>query len=117
MEVRNIARQARAASKKLALVSAETKNAVLITLAQKLMSQQSAVLAANAADIKDARQNGLSDALIDRLLLTPERLEGSRVMWNTWPPYPTPLVKSLPNARWKMVLSYTSSACRLAFWA
>jgi glutamate-5-semialdehyde dehydrogenase len=76
MEVRNIARQARAASKKLALVSAETKNAVLITLAQKLMSQQSAVLAANAADIKDARQNGLSDALIDRLLLTPERLEG-----------------------------------------
>lgn len=76
MEVRNIARQARAASKKLALVSAEAKNAVLITLAQKLMSQQSAVLAANAADIKDARQNGLSDALIDRLLLTPERLEG-----------------------------------------
>jgi glutamate-5-semialdehyde dehydrogenase len=76
MEVRNIARQARAASKKLALVSAETKNAVLITLAQKLMSQQSAVLAANAADIKDARQNGLSDALVDRLLLTPERLEG-----------------------------------------
>jgi glutamate-5-semialdehyde dehydrogenase len=76
MEVRNIARQARAASKKLPLVSAETKNAVLITLAQKLMSQQSAVLAANAADIKDARQNGLSDALIDRLLLTPERLEG-----------------------------------------
>jgi glutamate-5-semialdehyde dehydrogenase len=76
MEVHNIARQARAASKKLALVSAETKNAVLMTLAQKLMSQQSAVLAANAADIKDARQNGLSDALIDRLLLTPERLEG-----------------------------------------
>jgi glutamate-5-semialdehyde dehydrogenase len=76
MEVRNIARQARAASRKLALVSAETKNAVLITLAQKLMSQQAAVLAANAADIKDARQNGLSDALIDRLLLTPERLEG-----------------------------------------
>jgi glutamate-5-semialdehyde dehydrogenase len=76
MEVRNIARQARAASKKLALISAETKNAVLITLVQKLMSQQSAVLAANAADIKEARQNGLSDALIDRLLLTPERLEG-----------------------------------------
>ncbi|AEW76135.1 gamma-glutamyl-phosphate reductase [Aggregatibacter actinomycetemcomitans] len=38
--------------------------------------EQERILAANAQDIDAAKQSGLSDAIIDRLLLTPERLQG-----------------------------------------
>ncbi len=67
---------ARAASYKLAELSTEQKNQVLLTIAEQLEAESAAILAANEQDLADARQNSMSAALLDRLTLTPQRLEG-----------------------------------------
>lgn len=64
----------RQASYQLAGLSSNAKNAALMTLANLLEQQSETILAANAEDIKQGKANGLTDALIDRLLLTNERL-------------------------------------------
>lgn len=67
---------ARQAAFELSRLSAQEKNHALRIIAEQLESQQPRILAANAQDIDAARAGGLSDAVIDRLLLTPERLQG-----------------------------------------
>ena len=66
---------AKAASYKLALLSSREKNQVLQTIAEALEAQTDAILSANALDLADARASGLSEALLDRLALTPARLK------------------------------------------
>lgn len=66
---------AKAASYKLALLSSREKNQVLQTIADALEAQTDAILSANAEDLADARAAGLSEALLDRLALTPARLK------------------------------------------
>ena len=65
---------AKAASYQLALLSSREKNRVLEKIADYLEAQSETILAANAQDVSEARENGLSDALLDRLQLTPARL-------------------------------------------
>ena len=65
---------AKAASYDLATRKTAEKNAALLAIADELEAQSSQILSQNALDIADARKNGLSEALIDRLLLTPERI-------------------------------------------
>ncbi|PSN09203.1 glutamate-5-semialdehyde dehydrogenase [Siccibacter turicensis] len=65
---------AKAASYQLALLSSREKNRVLEKIADYLEAQSETILAANAQDVSEARDNGLSDALLDRLQLTPARL-------------------------------------------
>ncbi|MDU8924221.1 glutamate-5-semialdehyde dehydrogenase [Pasteurellaceae bacterium LIM206] len=60
----------------LAQLSQRKKNQALEIIAHQLEQQQQDILAANAKDIRTARENGLSEAIIDRLLLTEERLKG-----------------------------------------
>jgi glutamate-5-semialdehyde dehydrogenase len=67
---------ARAASRKLSRAAAEQKNTAIRTLADHLVSSQQAILASNAQDVTSGKKQGLSPALLDRLTLTPERLEG-----------------------------------------
>lgn len=67
---------ARAASRRLAVLTTDTKNAALLAIADELETQSVAVLAQNALDIADGRARGLSDALLDRLLLTHARMAG-----------------------------------------
>lgn len=67
---------ARAASYKLAELSTEQKNQVLLTIADRLEAESADILAANELDLADARQNGMSAALLDRLTLNPQRLKG-----------------------------------------
>ena len=67
---------ARTASRQMARATTETKNAALRALADRLMAECASVLAANAQDVDAGRANGLSDALIDRLLLNEKRLSG-----------------------------------------
>jgi len=69
-------RAARVASRALAAMSTGRKDALLLELATALESASGDVLAANALDVADARRRGASDALLDRLLLTPARLAG-----------------------------------------
>ncbi|WP_413731236.1 glutamate-5-semialdehyde dehydrogenase [Sodalis sp. RH20] len=67
-------KDAKAASWQLAVLSSADKDRALLAIADRLEAQSGDILAANALDMADARQNGLSDALLDRLLLTPARL-------------------------------------------
>ncbi len=67
---------AREAARALARLSAEVRNRALEAIADELPARESDILAANAEDIEAGRQAGLSEAVLDRLLLTHERLEG-----------------------------------------
>lgn len=75
VDLEAMGRTARAASRKLAVLNTSQKNAALLAIADALESQADAVIAQNALDIADGRANGLSDALLDRLLLTPQRIQ------------------------------------------
>lgn len=66
---------AKAASYKLALLSSREKNRVLEKIAEYLEVQSAEILRANAQDLAEARENGLSDAMLDRLELNPARLK------------------------------------------
>ncbi|EMG5242247.1 glutamate-5-semialdehyde dehydrogenase, partial [Salmonella enterica] len=66
---------AKAASYKLALLSSGEKNRVLEKIADELEAQMESILSANVQDVEQARANGLSEAMLDRLALTPARLK------------------------------------------
>ena len=65
---------ARTASRQLAILPTRRKNAALHAIADGLTGQAERILAQNALDIADGRARGLSDALLDRLLLNEQRL-------------------------------------------
>jgi glutamate-5-semialdehyde dehydrogenase len=67
---------AKAAARLLSILDTAVKNKALEVIADTLMEREPIILAANDQDIEDGRANGLSEALLDRLLLTPQRLEG-----------------------------------------
>ena len=69
-------RAARKAARKLATISAGVKNAALQNVADGLKAREEEILAANEKDIANGRERGLEEYFLDRLLLTPERLEG-----------------------------------------
>ena len=60
-------RRARAAADALRLAAPEVRTRALEAAAAALRIRADAILAANAEDIARARENGLSEALIDRL--------------------------------------------------
>ncbi len=72
--IHDLGRRARAASRQLAQLSSEQKNAGLLAMADALMAAQEELLAANAQDVERARADGLSSAMIDRLTLNPARI-------------------------------------------
>ena len=63
------------AARTLSTLSTDTKNRALRRMAEALQAAEDDILAANERDMTAAREDGLSDALLDRLLLTPERIE------------------------------------------
>ncbi|MDC9612825.1 glutamate-5-semialdehyde dehydrogenase [Xenorhabdus khoisanae] len=65
---------AKAASWQLAQLSTSQKNQALNHIADLLETESEVILAANQQDMNQAREQGMSDALLDRLLLTSERL-------------------------------------------
>ncbi|GIW43373.1 MAG: gamma-glutamyl phosphate reductase [Candidatus Binatia bacterium] len=71
-----LCRNARKAAQELAKTTTDRKNRCLTRLASELRSQQQSILRANGADLEAAREQGLSAALIDRLRLDPQRIEG-----------------------------------------
>ena len=69
-------RLARAASRQMAKADTKTKNRSLLALADLLDQSHDSVLSANTLDSEAGRASGMSDALVDRLVLTGRRLEG-----------------------------------------
>lgn len=67
-------RAAKLASRRLATLTTAQKDVALEALAVDLERHASAILEANAADVADAHAHGVSEAMIDRLLLTPARV-------------------------------------------
>lgn len=61
---------ARAASRLMAKAEAETKNRALTTIAQAILREKTALLAANRVDIEAARAGGMDAAMLDRLALS-----------------------------------------------
>ena len=67
---------ARKAARRLATISADVKNAALHNVADGLKAREEEILAANEKDIANGRAHGLEEYFLDRLLLTPARIEG-----------------------------------------
>ncbi|MGB3730018.1 MAG: gamma-glutamyl-phosphate reductase, partial [Thermodesulfobacteriota bacterium] len=71
----DIASKSKAASAELSRASSGSKDDALIKMAQDLIEKADYIIAENQKDIEEAKSKGLSSAMIDRLTLTPERLE------------------------------------------
>jgi glutamate-5-semialdehyde dehydrogenase len=74
--VENICREAKAASPRLALASTEEKNKLIAAFADELLENTAYIIEENDEDIKAARENGLSEAMCDRLRLDEKRIGG-----------------------------------------
>ena len=74
LAIRQVCEQAREASFSLASTSRAVKDAALRTIADALEANAATIVTANATDLDRARADGTSDALIDRLTITPDRL-------------------------------------------
>ena len=72
----DIGARAKAASAVLASASAERKHAALIGAAEAVWKTRDAIVAANLLDLEYGRNKGLSDAMMDRLMLDEERIQG-----------------------------------------
>ncbi|MER8951746.1 glutamate-5-semialdehyde dehydrogenase [Mesorhizobium sp. M0833] len=70
----DIGRRARAAARPLAIAAAERKHAALVGMAQAILRYEQDILDANAIDIKNGKEAGLSAASMDRLKLDPARI-------------------------------------------
>ncbi|GAB5521112.1 MAG: glutamate-5-semialdehyde dehydrogenase [Rhodothermales bacterium] len=66
---------AKQASRTLGALTTAQKNAALHAIADAIEAKAGAVLWANAVDVEQGRERGLSDAMLDRLLLTPQRVQ------------------------------------------
>ena len=90
------------ASRKLARLPTHDKNQVLLNLAELLRSNQADVLAANQEDYREAKADGMDGSLLDRLLLTSDRLSATAAEIQTVAELPDPIgevieTTSLPN--------------------
>ncbi|MER8862910.1 glutamate-5-semialdehyde dehydrogenase [Mesorhizobium sp. M0751] len=70
----DIGRRARAAARPLAIAAAERKRAALVGMAQAILRHEQDILDANAIDIRNGEEAGLSAASMDRLKLDPARI-------------------------------------------
>ena len=74
-DLKAMGRAARTAGRVLAKLTTAEKNAALHAIADEIEASVDDVLAQNALDIEDGKRKGLSDALLDRLLLTESRID------------------------------------------
>jgi len=74
--VHDAARRARVAARELATLSTDTKNSALHAVADNLLRDEGAILAANAEDLAIAKAAGTPEAMLDRLALNPNRIDG-----------------------------------------
>jgi glutamate-5-semialdehyde dehydrogenase len=74
-ELKEKGERARQAARHLATLNTATKNNALKAVAETIMEQEPEILSANDHDIDAGQEAGLSEALLDRLLLTVHRLD------------------------------------------
>jgi glutamate-5-semialdehyde dehydrogenase len=101
-ELEQKAKAAKAASRRMSYLSTEVKNKALCNIAEDLLAKKDDILAANKLDYEEARGSGMSDAMLDRLLLTEERLQAMAQDVMTVAALPDPVgeifeMRTLPN--------------------
>ena len=74
--ITNLGQKAKKASRSLRTVDTDTKNSVLRNIIANLQKNQDSILVANNKDLTAGKSSGLDDALLDRLMLNPERING-----------------------------------------
>ncbi|MQG86164.1 MAG: glutamate-5-semialdehyde dehydrogenase [SAR202 cluster bacterium] len=74
--LKEIAKETKAASLELSISSTEDRNKVLDKVSQLLSERITDIVSANQIDYESGKTSGLNDQMLDRLLLTPERIEG-----------------------------------------
>jgi glutamate-5-semialdehyde dehydrogenase len=94
----DLGQRARAAAAALREAPAAARTRALEMLAQKLTAAEAEILTANAQDVHAARANGMTEALIDRLALTPARVAGMAQAVATIAAVPDPL--GVKTERW-----------------
>ena len=75
-QIEDLAKKARSASLYLSKATSEEKNDALQAIARGLESNRKLLKEENQKDLDAAEQNGLSEAMIDRLRLTHDRIDG-----------------------------------------
>jgi len=95
-------RAAKAAAHKLAFISTDIKNKALNNIADRLLSRQDEILAANKKDYQAGEQSGLGTALLDRLMLDEARLAAIAADTRTVAALPDPVgetfeMRTFPN--------------------
>ena len=91
--------QAKAAARKMAVLSTVDKNKALHMMADRLEMQQEKILSANAVDMEAGKSKGLTAALLDRLHLTPARITGMAEGLRQVAALPDPVGECLGGAR------------------
>lgn len=76
MYIQTLCENACTAKFETSLLDTQTKNNVLKTAAQFLIDDTDIILKANEIDIENGKKNNMHEGLLDRLLLTPERIKG-----------------------------------------
>jgi len=74
--MREIGENAKAAAAELSVASTDAKNTALTEMAASLRRRTDEILAANAKDMQAGEEKGLTGAMLDRLLLTADRIDG-----------------------------------------
>jgi glutamate-5-semialdehyde dehydrogenase len=74
--MRDLGRRARLSARPLALAPTAQKNAALLAMADAVWARREAILTANADDVARAEREGATAAFLDRLTLTPARING-----------------------------------------
>lgn len=75
ISIKSMGEAAQAAARQMTQLSTAQRNAILLAMAAALEAQTHAILLANAQDLAAARQAALSEAMLDRLTLTPARVQ------------------------------------------
>ncbi|RUU74522.1 gamma-glutamyl-phosphate reductase, partial [Mesorhizobium sp. M7A.T.Ca.TU.009.01.3.1] len=70
----DIGRRARAAARPLAIATTAAKNAALLAMAEAIVAREQDILDANAIDVSNGQESGLSASFMDRLKLDPVRI-------------------------------------------
>lgn len=102
MELLEICKWAKEASRKLGTLDTNTKNRALLAAAELLVAEKDAILAANEKDLERGRKNHMQEALLDRLMLNEARIaqmaEGLRQVAGLYDPVGEVLsMKKQPN--------------------
>ena len=75
MELLDICKQAKAIKGNIGILDTNTKNKVLSKVADALVKDSAYILTENEKDLKNGRSNGMAEGLLDRLMLTEDRVE------------------------------------------